>query len=232
MAAFVCQSKLIYDNATPGYKTNAENPSGALDVFSVEITNQMTQIEDFFVSDQGSIKGIYDAINRKEFPYNEVLAVCTKTALNEYKDYFNGMRQFIDKVYDLKAEDQVNKESVEKMITKVVNVDKEYIDGLFEKKGKAKLDIAVNCLETMVELMDEMKASLEDAGNIVEREANVDPEYQSYAKRVCLIAMESLRYFYMRIICEAFSCYSSICKSMEKRTPVSGEVETPKFQLF
>ena len=232
MATFVCQSKAIYDAATPGYKMNSDNLTEAFDIFSKEISDQMTQIEDFFQANQGDVKDIYEAVHENKYPYNEISGVCTKTALKEYKDYFAGMRQFVEKVFDLKGEDNVNPASVEGMIAKVIERDKEYTDGLFEAVGNAKLDVSTSAFETMVELVDEMKNSLSEVGDIVGRVENCDAAYCEYAKQVAFIVMESLRYFYMRELSEAFSTYTKIMTSMQNRTSVNGESVTPKYQLF
>lgn len=204
---------------------------------NTQIEKYRNIVQSFFVGKKDELQGIYQALKETKFPYNRIDFIDINLATHMYGEYFQGLVRFVEKISDLRNTDDVNNEKMMNAIIHVKNKDMEFrksiIGGERNTVSTVDLDNAMINVESLINIyndFEEFHKCLEMlSGNIQ------DNKCEKYANTIVAgmkVFIMSFIYYNDSCIREILSTYKNIIKSMEHRTPASGEMQIPKFQLF
>ena len=205
--------------------------------FNKEIGKYSVAIQTFFTGKEDEIKFIYKSIRENSFPYNRVKCYDINSALIQYKDYFAGLVEFINKIIDLRDTDNIDPSAIQSTIAKINNRDKEFICDIIcgSKNELEEMDIndAMKNVETLIDInstFDDYKNMVSNSCNIVDK--NNCTKYANEIKAGLRVFITSIACFNSKAISEVIKTYDKIHQSIQSRTPVKGVVEIPKYQMF
>ena len=240
MGLTISQVRKVYEEFNDAHAKAVEAGMEEKAIISeLDVYNDIVQ--NFFYLNRATIKGIYDAIRTGSLPYNKIFCKDVPKIAFHYNDYLNGMIMFVKKFTDIKESDELSKEKLDEMLSKVADKDKRFIEDLFIgvfHSADEDIDCECNLSDAMrnVEyLLDLCKFFDEVKDTVTDIHAQIDemPEsYREYAIRALKLYIASVRFYILNLLETIANCYNAITGSAQHRTPVSGEKETPKFQVF
>ena len=208
-----------------------------LSVIKNDFDKYKNNIGSFFVGKENEIKSIYEAIRKKAFPYNKIVAIDVNFATHAYADYLEGLIQFCHKVLSLKETDEIDQTKIESTIHAIEEKDTLFVESLFGgDKNKAKemdIDTAMKNVESLVDVYNDFSHFSQLGETLCAvYEENKNDKYNTVILEGLKVFFKSIRRYNAKCVEAILSTYKDIQKSMEHRTPVHGEIEVPKYQMF
>lgn len=208
----------------------------------VEYTKQQIEaykniIQSFFVGKKSEIQKIYQVLKEKRLPYNKINFIDINLATHMYGEYFQGLVQFISKITDLRDTDEI---SEDKMISAIIHVetkDLEFRDSIIggsrNEMSTVDLDNAMINIESLINIYNEFDEFQKCFDVLIQNIKNNNCEkYYNTIRTGMRVFIMSIIHYISSSVDEILSTYEKIIKSMEHRTPASGEKKVPEFQLF
>lgn len=195
------------------------------------------EIDSFFAGKQDEIKSIYQAIRTKAFPYNKIVAIDVNFATHAYADYLEGLIQFCHKVLSVKETDEIDQTKIQSTIHAIEEKDMLFVESLFGgEKNEAKemdIDTAMKNVESLIDIYNDFTHFSKLGETLCKAyEENINDKYKNVILEGLKVFFKSVERYNAKCVDAVLSTYKDIQKSMEKRTPVHGEIKVPKYQMF
>lgn len=223
----------IYNTFIQDIKTNSEYTRLTQKQFEM----YGSIIKDFFVGKESEIKNIYNSIRNNSFPYNKVECIDINNAMNLYKDYFEGMWEFVNKVCDLRDTDDVKIDNIISTITKVNDKDKEFISSILggdrNPSQVVTLDDAMKNVECLIDIDSKLQNYIKLIDTLCCKTNTLQTQkYNEQINNGICVVITSIGFFISRCMEEIIATYDRIIKSMTSRVPSTGTPEVPEYQMF
>lgn len=216
--------------------------TGEVSKFSVYISDEFSRYSDvirsFFINKEKEIRNIYSAIRNKEFPFNKIKSADVNQARHIYREYFDGMNEYVFKMTDLKSTDQINTDVLKENLTKIAERDRIFIESLFggDKNPVVEEDLnsAMKNIEVLIDINEDFNYFRSKINEIVNKYEAVEDNSiyaNSIMAGICQYA-DSIRLYNHKCLEAILKCYTSIIESIQVRESVIPKPTIPEFQIF
>ena len=207
---------------------NASNGE-ILSILDDEISTYKKIVTDFFVEKKDELAHIYKSINTRAFPYNRIVCEDINTTRFEYGEYCEGMIAFVNKLLELYDGVSVNPELVNTSLGNISQRDQEFINS---SRPQEEMDInnAMKNIEVLIDIYDDFTDFHNRVATMTEQIGK--DQYSGLKETGVKILVNSIRAYNNHVIGSVLCCYDKIHESIQHRTPVSGDPETPQYALF
>lgn len=228
------------NQATYNEKLSNIDPIHYVELVSNEFHSLSEIIKDFFLSKKDEIKAIYNHIRNNDFPYNKINCFDIQAAIASYMDYNTGLVDYVLRILDLQESDEISTETLTASLDKVSDKDSMFTHRLFtygtdESPVENKdLNESMKNIEVLIDMDHNFNTFKMEIIDVVNKynEIKDNPYKAEIMKKGILFMINSIRTYHYYCIKAIFRCYTSIHKSIQNRTPVSGEKKVPEYQMF
>lgn len=224
----------IYAEYSP--RIEQADPSNLVTIVETEFTQYKNAVTTFFTDKADEIRSIYKSIRENAMPYNKISSADSNKARHIYMEYYDGLKEYLTKLLDIKGTDEVDSNVLAGGITKVKTRDHEFIDSIYgaEKNPPEEMDLnsAMMNIEVLIDLYNNADFMIGDLKKFVSMHANAEATYAEQMASGLKLLAHSIRHFHKDMIKEILECYDKIHNSIQNRTPVGGEKIVEKYQLF
>lgn len=201
-----------------------------------ELTRYKNVVTNFFTDKADEIRFIYKSIRENAFPYNRIIASDSNQARHLYLEYFEGLKEYIDKLLDLKATDEMNIEKLGSSISQICTRDHDFVASIYaeEKNPKESMDInsAMKNVEVLIDVYNDSDMIRDTMNSYITKLNSADTTYSEQMAVGLKMMAKSILHFHKNIIKEILECYEQIHNSIQNRTPAMGEKVIETYQLF
>lgn len=218
------------------YNADVDNTDipNLVSLVQVELGKYKGVVEDFFTGKADEIRFIYKSIRDNQFPYNRIFSSDSNKARHLYLEYYEGLKEYLTKLIDVKPSDELDMNKVTLAIGRVAVRDQEFISSIYaeDKNPSEEMDInsAMKNIEVLIDVYDGTDSMIADLKSYVDQSSSSVSD-EAISSGLKLFA-NSIRHFHKDMIKEILECYEKIHQSIQKRTPVSGEVKVERYQIF
>ena len=193
-------------------------------------------VANFFTDKADEIHFIYTSIKENSYPYNSVETTDCNAARHNYNEYLEGFREYINRLMDLKAGDEVDHSKLAESLNSVKTRDSDFIQGLLNSdsnpKERTNINGAMKNVEVLIDVYNQMDGICDNLAQYTIRLDPVDPAYKNEMISGIVLMAKSIMHFHYIIICEILKCYHDIHNSIQVRTSVHGEQKVEEYQIF
>lgn len=125
-------------------------------------------IDSFLITDTNiyNLKKIYDVIEEGGFEYNKVSIISCVDVLSRYKEYLEGLEEYIKTTFNVN-EGEIDTHQIKEKNVFIFNKNEEYLENLFDENSEMSIREAMEQFEIVTDYIEDLSSFQNEAINLI-----------------------------------------------------------------
>lgn len=219
----------VYNSVNFTYK-EFNVPNDLINSFFIQMNKYNELEKEFFIGKKEDIKNFYSELKEKSYKYNDIGIIDLNRAIELYKEYYDDLLLFINKLLEVRVDPDREKIDVNKKIKYISENFKNVLFSIFggEDNVVETVDLltAMETLESII-IFKEFKSHISELDiNIenIESKETINHYFNDYME-VTSILVKSLNSFFYEYYKSLFETYDKIEETLNGKTRAITEIE-------